>query len=150
MDKSSTVFWGILSHTSAAGYTGRRYIREMAHFQQAMLDSQRVSMHTREELCTCICACVKKPSNTIEMSIKQTIWLGVYRLHLDIIISLDAYLSPPPGLSNRMEMIESDGNDRIKLRPMRMHDPGLSAQSRTHVHTCSSPHVSSFQFIQSR
>ena len=114
MDKSSTVFLGILSHTSAAGYTGRRYIREMAHFQQAMLDSQRVSMHTREELCTCICACVKKTSNTFEMSIKQTIWLGVYRLHLDIIISLDPicllHLVYRIGWkwSNQMEMIESN------------------------------------------
>ena len=29
-------------------------------FQQAMFDYQRVSMHTREELGTCICACVEK------------------------------------------------------------------------------------------
>ena len=48
------------------------------------------------------------------MSIKQTIWLGVYRLHLDIIISLDPicllHLVYRIGWkwSNQMEMIESN------------------------------------------
>ena len=46
-------------------------------FQQAMFDYQRVSMHTREELGTCICACVKK-NNQIHIKCVCNVYIYNY------------------------------------------------------------------------